>query len=77
MRYFFLSPAKQRVGDVTDLRPLEKRGGHAQLPPKTQLLPQRVGVVKEDEVGFAVLGISKVAGKQVLGKKHGGLTLPS
>ena len=43
----FLFAAEQRVGDVADLRPLEKRGGHAQLPPKTQLLPQRVGVIKD------------------------------
>lgn len=44
--------------------------------PKTQLLAQRVGVIKEDEVGFTVLGISEVAGKQVFGKKHGRADAP-
>ena len=36
----------------------------------------RVGVIKEDEVGFTVLGISELAGKQVFGKKHGALMHP-
>ncbi len=49
-----------------------KNAAAAQLSPKTQLLPQRVGVIKEDEVGFTVLGISEVAGKQVFGEKTAG-----